>query len=309
MSAPVRAPAATAPPYDRVGVGVDVDVDVGTGPTGPALRPTAARRNPVLRVVAESADLALRNLLHLRRTPGLLITCLVEPVVYALLIGYVFGNSLGGHAYRSYMMGGLIAQTVAFTTTFTTVGLSRDLEQGMVDRFRTLPISRVALLLGRTTADLVTCLASVAVTTVCGLLMGWRAHTGPVGIAAGALLVLLFSFAMSWIGVFVALVAPNVQVAGSLGLIWLFPATFISSGFVSGSTLPGPLPTVAAWNPITSLANALRRLFGNTPPPGFRVPHDWPAQHPVLYTAGCSVLLVAVFITLSTWRYRTRTSR
>ncbi|MGW6911278.1 ABC transporter permease [Streptomyces sp. NPDC054940] len=275
----------------------------------PTATPTRARRNPVLRVLAESADLALRNLLHLRRTPGLLISCLVEPVVYALLIGYVFGNSLGGPAYRSYMVGGLIAQTVAFTTTFTTVGLSRDLEQGMVDRFRALPISRVALLLGRTTSDLTTCVASVAVTTTCALLMGWRPHTGPVEIVAGVLLVLLFSFAMSWIGVFVALIAPNAQVAGSLGLIWLFPATFVSSGFVSGASLPGPLPVVAAWNPITSLANALRRLFGNTPPPGFRVEHAWPAQHPELYTVGCSVLLIAFFITLSTWRYRTRTSR
>lgn len=148
MNAPVRAPDTTTPPSDRG--------DGGPHPTATArgtanstataasttLRPTPARRNPVLQVVAESADLALRNLLRLRRTPGLLISCLVEPVVYALLIGYVFGNSLGGHAYRSYMMGGLIAQTVAFTTTFTTVGLSRDLEEGMVDRFRALPISR-----------------------------------------------------------------------------------------------------------------------------------------------------------------------
>ncbi|MDX2546324.1 ABC transporter permease [Streptomyces sp. WI04-05B] len=270
---------------------------------------TRARRTPVLRVVAESTDLALRNLLHLRRTPGLLISCLVEPVVYALLIGYIFGNSLGGTAYRSYMFAGLIAQTVAFTTTFTTVGLSRDLDQGMVDRFRTLPISRVALLLGRTASDLTTCVASLAVTTTCGLLMGWRTHTGPVQVAAGILLVLLFSFAMSWIGVFVALVSPNSQVAGSLGVIWLFPATFISSGFVSGATLPGPLSTVAAWNPITSLANALRELFGNPPPPGFSVQHGWPALHPELYTVGCSVLIIAVFTSLSTWRHHTRTSR
>ncbi|MFK4099052.1 ABC transporter permease [Streptomyces sp. NPDC019531] len=293
------------------------DVDRAGSPHGgalatglpPAAAPTRARRNPVLRVVAESADLALRNLLHLRRTPGLLISCLVEPVVYAMLIGYVFGNSLGGTAYRSYLVAGLIAQTVAFTTTFTTVGLSRDLDRGMIDRFRTLPISRVALLLGRTTSDLTTCLAGVAVTTVCGLLMGWRPHTGPVDVAGGVLLVLLFSFAMSWIGVFVALVTPNAQVAGSVGIIWLFPATFISSGFVSGASLPGPLSTLAAWNPITSLANALRRLFGNTAPPGFPVQHAWPARHPALYTMGCSVLVIAVFITLSTWRFRTRTSR
>ncbi|WP_329343251.1 ABC transporter permease [Streptomyces sp. NBC_00663] len=274
--------------------------------TGPAL--TRARRDPVLRVFAESADLALRNLLHLRRTPALLITSLVEPVVYAALIGYVFGDSLGGPAYRSYLVGGLLAQTVAFTTTYTTVGLARDLEQGMVDRFRALPISRVSLLFGRTTSDLATCAASVAVTTTCGLLMGWRAHTGPFEVAAGFLLALLFSFAMSWIGVFVALIAPNTQVAGSLGLIWLFPATFVSSAFVSGSSLPGPLSTLAAWNPITSLAGALRHFFGNPPPPGFQVPHDWPARHPALYTAACSALLIAVFVTLSTWRHRTRTS-
>lgn len=302
MSAPARVEGAGAPPY----------AGGGRGPTpatgdGPRLR--KSRRSAPVRIARESAHLALRNLLRLRRTPGLLISCLIEPVVYAMLIGYVFGNSLGGSAYRSYMLAGLIAQTVAFTATFTTVGLARDLEEGMVDRFRTLPISRVALLLGRTTSDLTTCAASVAVTTTCGLLMGWRAHTGPAQIAAGVLLVLLFAFAMSWIGVFVSLVAPNVQVAGSLGLIWLFPMTFISSGFVSGASLPGPLPTIAAWNPITSLANALRQLFGNTPPPGFAVQHDWPAQHPVLHTVGCSVLLIAVFTTLSTWRYRTRTSR
>lgn len=289
---------------DRGGRAPVPAADTGLLPT-----PTRARRNPLIRVVAESADLALRNLLHLRRTPGLLISCLVEPVLYALLIGYVFGNSLGGTPYRSYMVAGLIAQTVAFTTTFTTVGLSSDLDQGMVDRFRTLPICRMALLLGRTTSDLTTCAASVAVTTTCGLLMGWRPHTGPVEVAAGVLLVLLFSFAMSWIGVFVALITPNAQVAGSLGVIWLFPATFISSGFVSGATLPRPLSSLAAWNPITSLANALRRLFGNTPPPGFPVQHSWPAHHPALYTVGCSVLLVAVFTTLSTWRYRTRKSR
>lgn len=303
MSAPARVEDAGAPPHARGGRRVPNPATAA----GPAL--LRSRRSTPVRIARESANLALRNLLHLRRTPGLLISCLIEPVVYAMLIGYVFGNSLGGSAYRSYMLAGLIAQTVAFTTTFTTVGLARDLEQGMVDRFRTLPISRIALLLGRTASDLTTCLASVTVTTVCGLLMGWRAHTGPAQIAAGVLLVLLFAFAMSWIGVFVSLAAPNVQVAGSLGLIWLFPTTFISSGFVSGASLPGPLPTIAAWNPITSLANALRRLFGNTPPPGFAVQHDWPAQHPVLYTVGFSVLLITVFTTLSTWRYRTRTSR
>ncbi|MFJ2901847.1 ABC transporter permease [Streptomyces sp. NPDC087212] len=277
------------------------------GVPGALSRP--GRRLSPLRIVGESADLARRNLIHLRRTPGLLVSCLIEPVVYAMLIGYVFGNSLGGTAYRMYMVPGLIAQTVTFTTTFTTVGLARDLEMGMVDRFRTLPISRTSLLLGRTVSDLVPCVASICVTAVCGLLMGWRPDAGPLRTVAAVLLALLFAFAMSWIGVFISLISPNIQVAGSLGLIWLFPATFISSGFVSSTSLPGVLSTVAVWNPITSFANGLRGLFGNRPPPGFRVQHDWPAQHPVFYTVACSVALIALFITLSTWRYRTRTSR
>lgn len=302
MSTPARTAKAAA-----AGSGGDRPPAPGGGTSLP--RPARPRRNPVVRVVAESTDLALRNLLHLRRNPGLLVSSLVQPVLFALLIGYVFGNSLGGSAYRSYLVAGLIAQTAAFTTSFTTVGLARDLEQGMVDRFRTLPISRVALLLGRTTSDLANCVVSVAVTTTCGLLMGWRPHTGPLHVAAGIVLVLLFAFAMTWIGVFIALVAPNTQVASSLGLIWLFPSTFISSGYVSSTTLPGPLSTVAAWNPITSLAGALRKLFGNTPPPGFPAQHGWPAQHPALYTVACSVLLIAVFAALSTLRYRTRTSR
>ncbi|MET8982226.1 ABC transporter permease [Streptomyces sp. NPDC004539] len=269
----------------------------------------AVRRTPPVRIAAESTDLAVRNLLHVRRSPGLLVSSLVEPVVYAMLIGYVFGNSLGGGAYRSYLVAGLIAQTAAFTTTYTTVGLARDLEEGMVDRFRTLPMSRIALLLGRTLSDLATSAVSIAVTTLCGLLMGWRPNAGPAEVAAGFGLVLLFSYAMSWIGILVALIAPNVQVAAGLGLIWLFPATFISSGFVSGATLPGPLPTIAAWNPITSVAGALRQLFGNAPPPGFALQHDWPAAHPVLYTVTSSLLLTAVCAALATWRYRARTSR
>lgn len=272
-------------------------------------QPFAVRRPRLVSVVVESADLAVRNLIHLRRSPGLLVSSLVEPVVYALLIGYVFGNSLGGDGYREYMVAGLIAQTGAFTTNYTTVGLARDLEQGMVDRFRTLPISRVALLLGRTASDLVTSAISIGVTSVCGLLMGWRPHTGFLDVAAGYALVLLFSFAMTWVGVFISLIAPNVQVAAGLGLIWLFPATFISSGFVSGATLPGPLATIAAWNPITSVANALRDLFGNQPPPGFHLQHAWPASHPVLYTVASCLLMITVFTALATWRYRTRTSR
>ncbi|MEU5694771.1 ABC transporter permease [Actinosynnema sp. NPDC020468] len=261
------------------------------------------------RVLRQSADLTWRNLLHLRRTPTALASSLLEPVLFAALIGYVFGGSLGGPAYREYLVAGLMTQAVVFTASFTTIGLARDLQEGVVDRFRALPIARVSLLLGRTTSDLTTCLASVAVTTVCGLLLGWRPHTGVLPVLAGYLLVLLYAFTVSWIGVLVALITPNVQVAGSLGLLWLFPVTFVSSGFVSTTSLPGPLAFLARWNPVTALANALRALFGNAAPAGFPPQHGWTAEHPVAHALLCAAVLLPVFAVLSTWRYRVRTSR
>ncbi|MCK2244593.1 MULTISPECIES: ABC transporter permease [unclassified Crossiella] len=258
-------------------------------------------------VALESADLARRNLLHLRRTPALILSGLVEPVLFALLIGYVFGGSLGGDAYREFMLPGLLAQTVTFSASFTTIGLAQDLQTGMVDRFRALPISRLALLLGRTSADLVMVVGGVAVTTITGLAIGWRPHTGVLSVLAAFLLVLLYAFALSWIGAFIALVTPNAQVAGSFGLLWMFPVSFVSSGFVASATLPGPLADIAAWSPVSALANALRELFGNAAPPNFPPQTGWAAEHPIGYGLLCTLGLITVFATLSTWRYRNRT--
>ncbi|WP_030737719.1 ABC transporter permease [Streptomyces sp. NRRL S-31] len=263
--------------------------------------------NALLRAGRESAHLARRNLLHLRRTPTALMGSLVEPVMFALLIGYVFGNSLGGAVYREYMVAGLLAQTVTFSTAVTALGLAKDLHEGTVDRFRALPISRVALLLGRTLSDLTTCAAGVLVTSLCGLALGWRPHSGLPHIAAGYALLFCFAFAMSWVGAFVGVVAPNVQVAASLGLIWMFPASFVSSGYVSSASLPGPLATVAAWSPITALSNALREQFATPVPPGFSRPRGWPVDHPTPYLLLWSAGLIAVFTTLATARYRGRT--
>ncbi|MGW2771959.1 ABC transporter permease [Streptomyces olivaceoviridis] len=263
--------------------------------------------NALIRVGREGTDLAWRNLLHLRRTPTALMGNLVEPVMFALLIGYVFGNSLGGAAYREYMVAGLLAQTVTFSTAVTALGLAKDLQEGTVDRFRALPISRAALLLGRTVADLTTCFAGVLVTSLCGLALGWRPHSGVPHALAGYALVVLFAFAMSWVGAFIGVVAPNVQVAASLGLVWMFPASFVSSGYVSTASLPGPLATVAAWSPITALSNALREQFGTPVPAGFSRPHGWPVDHPAPYLLLWSAGLIAVFTTLATSRFHSKT--
>lgn len=192
------------------------------------------------RLGRDATIVAWRNLLNLRRTPGSVIAALVQPVMFVLLLAYVFGGSLGGAGYRTFLMGGIFAQAVTFNAAFTALGLANDMDKGIVDRFRALPMPRLAVLLGRTLSDLVMSAVTLAVTSLCGLLVGWRI-TGSVADAVLAyLLVLLFAFAMSWVGAAIGLLARSVEVAQSAGLIWLFPVTFVSSAFVSTHTMPGP---------------------------------------------------------------------
>ena len=257
----------------------------------------------------DSSALAWRNLLAIRRTPGSIFASVLQPIMFVLLLGYVFGGSLGGDAYREFIMAGIFAQTVTFNASFTTIGLANDLQKGIVDRFRSLPMSRVAVLLGRTTSDLTTSVVSLLITSLCGLAIGWRIRGNPLDAALAYLLILLFAFAMSWVGAFIGLVSRSVEVAQSLGLIWLFPATFISSGFVSVTAMPEPLATIAEWNPITALANAARRLFANPTPAALPQPRSWPAENAILYSALCSLGLIALFMSLAVARYRRVASR
>lgn len=252
----------------------------------------------------DSSVIAWRNLLTVRRTPGALVTGVVQPVIFVFLLAFVFGGSLGGGPYREFLIGGILAQTLTFNSSFTAVYLAKDLQLGLIDRFRSLPMSRVAVILGRTSSDLVTSLISVAVTMICGLLIGWRITEGFGSALLGITLLLLFSFAMSWIGAVIALTARSVEVAQSLGLIWLFPVTFISGAFVSIDTLPGPLQTIAAWNPITAVATSVRELFGNPPPTGFVTSTGWAADNAVIYAILSCVAVIAVFSPIAVSQYR-----
>jgi len=252
----------------------------------------------------DSSVIARRNLLNVLRTPGALVTGLVQPVMFVLLLGFVFGGTLGGDQYRSFLIGGILAQTLTFNASFTAVYLAKDLQLGLIDRFRSLPMSRGAVILGRTTSDLATSILSIAATMLCGVAIGWRI-TGGAGQALAALaLLLLFAFAVSWIGAVIALTARSVEVAQSLGLVWLFPVTFISGAFVSVASLPQPLQTIAEWNPVTSVATAARELFGNAAPAGFAAPGGWPADNALLYSVLCSLGIIAVFAPLAISQYR-----
>ncbi|MBP0456545.1 ABC transporter permease [Streptomyces montanisoli] len=258
----------------------------------------------VNRVARDAAILAWRNMLNLRRTPGSVIAALVQPVMFVLLLAYVFGGSLGGAGYRTFLMGGIFAQAVTFNAAFTALGLASDMDKGIVDRFRSLPMPRMAVILGRTLSDLLMSVVTLTVTSLCGLLVGWRISASVPTAVLGYLLILLFAFAMSWVGATIGLVARSVEVAQSAGLIWLFPVTFVSSAFVSTSSMPGPLRAVAEWNPVSATATAVRRLFGNEPPAGLAYGHAWPVVHALPYALVCAAVITAFFMVFAVSRFR-----
>ncbi len=268
------------------------------------LRDDELGRAGIIGIARDSSVIAWRNLANVRRTPGALVTGVAQPIMFVLLLAYVFGGSLGGDGYREFLIGGILAQTLTFNASFTAVGLANDLHKGLIDRFRALPMSRMAVILGRTISDLFTSALSIVVTVICGLIIGWRITEGAPRAMTGIALLILFTFAVSWIGAVIGLTARSVEVAQSLGLIWLFPVTFISGAFVSVARMPGPLQTVAEWNPVTAVATALRDLFGNQAPPGLIQPSGWPAENALLYAAVCSIAIIAVFAPLALIQYR-----
>ncbi|CRK60856.1 ABC-type multidrug transport system, permease component [Alloactinosynnema sp. L-07] len=255
----------------------------------------------------DSGVLTWRNLMNVRRQPDLLLGATLQPIMFVLLFAYVFGGSIGQDpdAYREFLMGGIFAQTVAFNSAYTTLGMAADLEKGVIDRFRSLPMSRAAVLLGRTFSDLVVSAIGLIVMSVCGLIVGWRIRGSFVDAVLGFAILLLFSFAMSWIGAWIGMLSGNVQVAQSAGFIWMFPVSFVSSAFVSAASMPGPLKVVADWNPVTAVADAARELFGNPRPGILEASRDsWPAQQPVLWAVLSCVIILVIFMPVAVAKYR-----
>lgn len=258
----------------------------------------------VIALSRDSSVIAWRNVLNLRRTPGQIFVGVIQPIMFVLLLAFVFGGSLGGPGYREFLIAGIMAQTLTFNASFAAVGLANDLQKGLIDRFRALPMSRMAVILGRATSDQVTSALSMTVAALCGLAIGWRINEGALSAMAGFGILLLFAFAVSWIGAAIGLTARSVEVAQSLGLVWLFPVTFISGAFVSTQDMPGPMRVVAEWNPVTAVATSLRELFGNPAPAQLAQPTGWPADNAVLYAILCSIAIVAIFAPIALVQYR-----
>jgi ABC transporter DrrB family efflux protein len=248
---------------------------------------------------------AKRNLTKIKRVPDLLVFSTIQPIMFVLLFTYVFGGAIKiqGVPYREYLMAGIFTQTVAFGAAITAIGLAEDLQKGTIDRFRSLPMSRAAVLIGRTTSDLLNNLLVVLVMSACGLLVGWRIHTDPLRAAAGFVLLFAFAYAMSWISATIGLSVKSVEVAQSAGFIWMFPLTFVSNAFISSASLTPWLQHVADWNPISSVVLALRDLWGNSAH-GLQRGSGFPAHHPYLLSVAWIVAILVVFLPLSVAKYR-----
>lgn len=256
--------------------------------------------------LADGYTITLRNLMHIRHMPEKLLNVTLMPIVFVLLFAFVFGSAIdvpGGGSYREYLMPGIFAQTMAWLALSTAIMIATDMAKGLMDRFRSLPMARSAVLVGQTAAELVENTLGLAVMALCGLAVGWRAHNGLWDTLAGIGLLLLFGFAMSWLGAFVGLLVRTPETANSLGMVVIFPLTFISTAFVPTEGMPSWLRPVAEWNLLSVTTNACRELFGN--PVAMSPDSAWPLQHAVATSLIGSLVLLVVFMPLAIWRFRT----
>ena len=272
--------------------------------------------NAATQVLDDGWTVTRRNLIKIRRVPDLLVGSIVSPIMFVLLFAYVFGGSIslpGAAAvdpvlYRQFLMAGIFAQTMIFGATITGSGMAQDLKSGIIDRFRSLPMASSAVLIGRTTADGVNNAITVLIMTLTGLAVGWRV-TSSVGEALlGYAVLLFFAYCISWLMAFVGLLVRTPEVFNNASFIVIFPLTFIANTFVPSDNLPGPLRTFAEWNPVSSVTQAARQLFGNIMP-GTPEPTAWPLQHAVLYTGVWGVLLLLVFVPLTVRQYQRAAAR
>ncbi|WP_030800959.1 ABC transporter permease [Streptomyces sp. NRRL S-337] len=285
-----------------------------TGGAGGTSLGAPPARGGISRLARDSLVVAKRNLIRMVRIPEVVIFGLIQPIMFVVLFSYVFGGSISipgagisPSGYREFLMAGIFAQTVTFATAGAGAGIADDMHKGLIDRFRSLPMSRGAVLTGRTLADLVQSALTLVVLAVVALLIGWRTHENIAKVLTGFALLLLLGYAFSWIGALIGLSVRTPEAATSGGLIWLFPLTFISNAFVPSENMPSFLQTVADWNPFSATVMACRDLFGNLPP-HYPVPDAWPMQHPVLASVIWSVLIIAAFRTLAVRKYRSATA-
>jgi ABC-2 type transport system permease protein len=309
MSTVITGPAGE-PPARRPGPGRPPGRPLGPAMARPALRSLRRALRSARWALTDVRVLTWRTLARIGTTPEQLLNVTVQPLLFVLLFSYVFDGAiiLPGHGnYREYLIAGIFAINMGGTAQGAAIGLAVDLTTGLIDRFRSLPMSRAAVLAGRTLADLTLSIVAVAVTAAGGLLAGWRVHTGPASVLLAAGLALLFGYAAAWAGCCVGLVARGAESAQAVGLTIIVPLSLTSNAFISTAHLTPWLRHVADWNPVSVLASACRQLLGN-PDPAASLP-AWPMRHPELASVLWSTGLLAVSAPLAVWLYVRRTRR
>lgn len=259
-------------------------------------------------LLRQSLHIVRRNLIHIKRMPEMLLDVTIQPVIFVLLFAYVFGASIQTESpagYREWLLGGIMGQTIAFASFIVAVGLTADIDKGIVDRMRSLPINPAAVLVGRSLSSLLHSSIGILVMSLTGLLIGWRIRDGVLDALLAYLLLLMWGFAMIWVGIWVGSAMRSVEAVNGLMFATMFPITFLANTFAPTEPMPGWLRAVAEWNPISSLVQAVRELWGNTGP----APDSaaLPLQHPVLTTVIWTVGITAVVAPLALRTFRRRT--
>jgi len=272
---------------------------------------TSGTSRPELRqtgLLHQSLTMVRRNLRHIKRQPEALTDVTIQPVMFVLLFAFVFGGSIqtAGAPYREWLLPGIMAQTMAFASFVVAIGLNTDIDKGIVDRFRSLPISRASVLIGRSLSSLIHSSVGIVVMSLTGLAIGWRITGGLPEALLGFGLLLLFGFAMIWIGILAGSALRSIEAVNGVMFTTIFPITFLANTFAPTEQMTPWLRAIAEWNPISALVQALRELWGNTPP----APADaqLPLHYPELFAAGWSVLIALVIAPLALRAFNRRTS-
>jgi ABC-2 type transport system permease protein len=251
--------------------------------------------------------LTRRNIIHIAREPLQLSDVTVQPVLFTLLFVFVFGSGVpiaGG--YANFAIAGLMMLNLTTSAMGTAVGLSNDLSSGAIDRFRTLPMWRSAVLMGRSIADVLSAALCIVIVALTGLVVGWRPDAGVLSTLAGLAIPLLFAYSLSWACACLGIISKGPESAQGVGLIFLFPLAIVSNALVPTQGMPAWLQVIANWNPVSAVTAAARTLFGN-PNPSAAL-HVWPMQHPVLAALAWSAIILLIFVPLATHLYRRRTT-
>ncbi len=277
----------------------------------PAAAATARPSRPDVRppsLLVASGIVVRRNLIHIKRMPELLLDVTIQPIMFVLLFAFVFGSSIAvaGANYREFLVPGIMAQTMVFSSFIVALGLTNDLDKGIVDRLRSLPISGAAVLVGRSISSIIHSSIGITVMALTGLLIGWRVREGVLQGAAGFALMLLFGFSMIWVGIWVGSMLHSVEAVNGFMFTVMFPLTFLANTFAPTQGMPTVLRTLAEWNPVSALTQATRELWGNGDPAGPTA--AWPLQHAPMVTIVWAIIITAVFapLALSAFKRRAR---